>query len=475
MLTFENYREYDGLGLAALIRAKELMAAEALDVALAATDRLNPDLNAVAIDLREMAFQALKSMPEDGPFSGVPFLLKNQGGQVAGKPLTVGSRFFKDQKPSFDATLYERFRAAGFVTFGRSNAPEMSLTPVTEPKLYGATINPCAPDRITGGSSGGAVAAVAAGLVPVAHATDGGGSIRQPASCCGVFGLKPSRGRVSFGPGLGEGWNGLSTQHVVSRSVRDSAAALDAIDGFVNGDPYAAPAKKRPYLEEKNQKGRPLRILVSTDLGTGQPFDPICIDAVTMAADLCVDLGHEVVFEDQALEFDYLRTIIATVYASHTASLIEQQEAVLGRMATADDIEPVTAALSEHGKTITALEYIHAINLIHTLGRRHATMLTPYDVWLTSTMQIEPPKAGVQMARMRSVDDYIDTIIEMMPVTAFQNITGQPAMSVPLFQTPDGVPIGCHFTAQSGREDLLFRLAFQLEEACPWTGRYPKL
>lgn len=470
-LTFEEYCNFDGIGLAELIRKEEVTVAEVVEAALAAAAALNPKLNAIAIDLSEFARAAASQGRTDAPFSGVPFLLKNQGAQAAGLPLTFGSRFFEDYVPDFDATIFTRFQEAGLIPIGRSNTPELSLTPITEPQLYGPTINPRAPDKITGGSSGGAASAVAAGIVPLAHATDGGGSIRQPASCCGLFGLKPSRGRSPFGPKLGEGWNGLSTQLVVSRSVRDSAAALDAIDAISPGDPYTAPAKQRPYLADGTSGRPPLRILVSNDLGTGGTIDSECIQAVDMAAKLCSDLGHQVEYKDVRLEFDWLRNIIDVVYSTHTAQLISQREKLLGRTAGSDELETVTHALVARGKSHTAQSYVSAVGRLHELGRLHARMMSGYDAWLTFTMSVRPPEAGMQMARMSSVDDYISTILDMMPVTAFQNITGQPAMSFPIHQTAEGIPIGCHFTAPYGRDDTLFRLAYELEEALEGLSR----
>ncbi|MEM6682517.1 MAG: amidase [Pseudomonadota bacterium] len=469
-----DYKSHDGLGLAALIRRKQVSKAAVFEAARAAIDADNPRLNAMCIDYEAQFASPAASASEAACFYGVPFLLKNQGAQAAGCLQTFGSRLYTDYRPDYDADIFTRFRAAGLLPLGRSNTPEMSLTPVTEPDLYGRTVNPWHSDLITGGSSGGAAAAVAAGLTPLAHATDGGGSIRQPAACCGVFGLKPSRARSPFGPKLGEGWNGLSTQLVVSRTVRDTAAALDAISAPSLGDPYAVPSPTQAYRALDKAHFKSLRILVSYDLG-GEPTAPECRAAVADAAHLCARLGYDVTERDYRLEFEPARQIIQTIYGSHTAAGIAQRAADLGRPIASEELSAAARLLSHHGTTLSATDYVGAITAAHALGRQHAQMLQGFDVWLTPTMTVLPPRHGVQLQHLRTVDDYTDMIFNMMPITAFQNISGQPAMSMPLAWTETNIPIGCHFTAQFGREDILLQLAFELEKHQPWIDRYKSI
>ena len=474
-ITLGEYRSLDGIALAGRIAGGEIKRREAFGAARDWLERVNPHLNAMCIDYADRFCDDPPQTARGAAFSGVPFLLKNQGAQASGLLQTYGSRLFEQYRPDYTSTLFERFVSAGLVPLGRSNTPEFSLTPFTDPDLHGASKNPWAMDRITGGSSGGAAAAVAAGIVPLAHATDGGGSIRQPASCCGVLGLKPSRGRAPFGPRLGEGWNGLSTQMVVSRSVRDSAVALQAIGGLDTGDPYTAPALAPDAYRPGGSDRRPLRILASLHLGQSEPAAETCREAVLTAARLCEALGHSVEYVDVALEFETLRQIIHTIYASHTASLIQTRLDERAGAAGLEDVEPTARVLFEHGRRLTAESYIQAITALHLLGRRHAQMMAGFDAWLTYTMSKPPPPAEDFQTPITAIDQYTDAIFAMMPVTAFQNVTGQPAMSVPLHWTAQGLPIGCHFTAAYGREDILFRLAYELEQAAPWQHHYERL
>ena len=459
-----DYDRFDALGLAELIRRGDVKTSEVVDEALARIEARNGDVNAVV-----RLIEPDVDVP-DGPFAGVPFLIKDLYAHVKGVPTTNGSAFFADYVSDHDVELVARYRRAGLVLIGKTNTPELGANASTEPRLFGPTRNPWNLSYSAGGSSGGAAAAVAAGMVPFAHATDGGGSIRIPASCCGLFGLKPTRARVSPGPDVGEGWGGMSVGHAVTRSVRDSAALLDATAGPLPGDPYAAPAPARPFLDEVGAPVGRLRIALSTTAADGSPVDPECVEAAESAARLCEHLGHLV--QEAAPTFEEASFAArGTVVCVNTAATIDERAAVLGREPGPDDIEPLTAAMVAAGRAVTGPQYVSAMRAIHRAGRRSAAFFADYDVMLTPTMAITPQPLGV-LDPMKPA--------EMGPIlgravafTAQWNATGQPAMSVPLHWTAEGLPVGVQFAARFGDEATLFRLAAQLEEAAPWTNRRP--
>jgi amidase len=360
------------------------------------------------------------------------------------------------------------------VFVGRSSSPEFGLNPNTEPRLYGSCHNPWNLEYSPGGSSGGSAAAVAAGILPVAHATDGGGSIRIPAAQCGLFGLKPSRGRVSMAPDAGEGWGGLSTGHVVSRSVRDSALMLDCTAGPEPGDPYAAPMQERSFLEAIARPPRKLRIALMLKDHRGAKLHPECLAAVENAAKLCASLGHTVAEADPELDMVALRPLNARISAANAARSCNMRWKALGREPNPDDVEAVTWAVYQRGMKVSGVEYIEAIAAAHAAGRKMGKFLTSYDIILSTTLAGPPPKLGY-FDQNGDVQTFTERVTEYLSVTPLHNATGTPAMSVPLHWTADGLPVGVHFAGRYGEEATLLALAAQLETAQPWFDRVPAL
>jgi amidase len=469
----------DATAQAALVREGAASPRELVDAALARIDAVNPELNAV-IHRRDDRARAEAGVAPDGPFRGVPILVKDLDGCLAGEPLHLGNRLLRDvgYTADHDSYLFAKLRAAGCVIVGKTNTPELGLLPTTESHAHGAAHNPWDVTRSPGGSSGGSGAAVASGMVPFAHAGDGGGSIRIPASACGLFGLKPTRGRVSLGPDTGEAWAGLVARHVVSRSVRDSAAALDAIAGAVAGDPYAAAPPARPFADEVGVDPGRLHIgafIVNTPGGLAE-VDAICMDAGTDAAVLLEqECGHTVEpAYPEPLDDLALLVHFTTVLAASTAYDLRTLGTMVGRDLGPDDVEPVTWAQAELGRAVTADAYLDAVESLRAWSRRVARWWEPddggFDLLLTPTMAKPPAPLG----EIRG-DDAEGAIFAATPYAAFTvpfNVTGQPAMSVPLYWA-NGLPIGVQLVAATGREDLLFRVAAQLEAARPWADRHP--
>lgn len=355
---------------------------------------------------------------------------------------------------------------------GRSSSPEFGLNPNTEPRLYGSCRNPWNLEYSAGGSSGGAAAAVSAGIVPVAHATDGGGSIRIPAAQCGLFGLKPSRGRVSMAPDAGEGWGGLAVGHVVSRSVRDSALMLDCTAGMEPGDPYAAPPPERPFVDAITRPPRKLKIALMLKDHRGAKLHPECLLAVQGAAKLCASLGHVVEEADPELDLVALRPISNRISAANTARACNMRWKVLGREPNANDVEAVTWAVYQRGLKVSGIEYVEAIAAVHAIGRQMGRFLANYDVTLSTTLAGPPPKLGY-FDQNGDVQTFTDRVTEFLSVTPLHNATGTPAMTVPLHWTASGLPVGVHFAGRYGEEAMLLVLAAQLETAQPWFDRVP--
>jgi amidase/6-aminohexanoate-cyclic-dimer hydrolase len=465
---------HDALGLAERVRRREVSPAELLDAALARVDRVDAKTHAIVLRHDELA-RAQLAAGVSGPFAGVPFLLKDLHIRLAGTVTDNGSRFFRDQRADGDDELVRRYRRAGLVIFGKTGSPELGLTATTESVLHGATRNPWDLERTAGGSSGGAAAAVAARLVPIAHASDGAGSIRTPASCCGVFGLKPTRGRVPLGPVRFEGWNGCTTQHAVSISVRDNAALLDATAGPETGSPYVAPAPARPFLEEVTTPPGRLRVALVTRPLSGSGVDPECLAAVADAARLLEDLGHHV--EEAGLPVDHASTnagMLATLCVN-TLKALEDRGKLLGHPWTEEDIEPVTWRLAEMGRGFDGVAYAAARESFEAAGRAMAMFHERYDVVLSPTLARPPVPIGVLSLSPADFDAYVREVTTFGPFTALYNMTGQPAMSVPLWWSGEGLPIGVMFAAAYGNEALLFRVAGQLERARPWRDRRPPL
>ena len=496
MLSFAEYDQLDGLAMADLVRRGQLTAAELTEAAIARAEAVNPRLNAIILPLFEPARARAAAGLPPGPFGGVPFLLKDFGAAYAGAPQTSGSRALRHFVPAADAELVRRWQAAGLNILGKTNVPEFALLGVTEPALFGPCRNPWDLSRTPGGGSGGAGAAVAAGIVPLAGAGDGGGSIRIPAACCGLFGLKPSRGRVPTGPEQGEKWQGAAVEHVLTRSVRDSAAALDATLGPDAGAPYFLPPPARPYLEEVGREPGQLRIGFSLDHPLGRPLHPACAAAVRDAAALLESLGHAV--EEVPLPFDgrAVAKAFLMLYFGETGASIAGLKAVLGRAARPADVEPTTWLLGLLGRSYPAADFAAARQSWNAHARRLGRFHQTYDLLLTPTLAAPPVRIGELqpkpfekklltmvntfglsglVRRSGLVDKLAEQSLEKTPYTQIANLTGQPAMSVPLHWPADGLPGGVQFIARLGAEDVLFRLAGQLERARPWLARRPNL
>jgi amidase/6-aminohexanoate-cyclic-dimer hydrolase len=475
MAGFREYGSYDALGLAELVRKKAVSAGELLDEALVRVERVNPRINAVVHLAVERARQAIAAGPPQGPFTGVPFLLKDLGAEAVGYPTHNGSRFFANTEWTYDSEIYLRFRAAGLVTFGRTTSPELGVGPTTEGDVYGGpTRNPWNLEHVAGGSSGGAGAAVAAGILPLAHGSDGGGSVRIPASCCGLVGLKPTRARLPDGPGAGEGWGGMSIDGVLSRTVRDTAAAIDATAGADLGQPYWAPPMERPLLEEIKTPPKRLKIAFCATTFTGAPVHGECRTAVEIAAKLCASLGHELVEARPSFDFEKAIRAWSTVVACGTALSIDLRAAALKRAPRPDELHPTIRSAAELGRRLTGPEYLAAINTVHATGRAIAKFFLGQDLLLTATLA-EPPARIGRFALDNP--DFLDHrlgpkgIVHYSPFCPIFNITGQPAITLPLHWSADGLPVGAHFAGRFGEEGLLMKLAAALEQAAPWSHR----
>jgi amidase len=467
-----EYASFDAVGLAELIARGEVTPSEVADAAARAVEAVNPRINAVVETWPAEDHPA----PGSAPLAGVPFLVKDLGVTMAGKRSELGSRLAEGSVASEDSFLMRRFRRAGLVTIGRTTTPELAYSTTTEPLFHGATHNPWAPDRSAGGSSGGSGAAVAAGIVPIAHATDAAGSIRVPASCTGVFGLKPTRGRVSHGPGADEIFNGLAVQGGVSRTVRDSAVLLDLIEGPEPGDPYYAARPGRPYAAEVRLDPGTLRVAVLRQpWGGRRPTGPVSA-ALSETARLLESLGHEV--EEVALElgvpWEEFVLANARMWTANLAPWIDGIAAATGRSVDETTLEPVVLASYRYGHRVTADELVRALAMRNSVSRTFARHFERYDVLLSPTLPEPPVPLGTYGEGADQLDGlgWLDRLLDRSPYTAAANVSGVPSMSVPL-AVDRGLPIGMQFTAAFGREDLLFRLAGQLEQAAPWAHRKP--
>ena len=474
-----NPLHLDATAQAELIRTKKISPSELVDLAIAAVERVNPQINAVIHPRFERARAEAKS-GRGGAFAGVPMVVKDLNCQIKGEPYHLGTRFLKNRKfvATEDSYLYERLCRAGFITIGRTNTPEFGSTITTEPLAYGPARNPWNTDHSTGGSSGGSAATVAAGCVAVAHANDGGGSIRIPASECGLVGLKPSKGRVSLGPALGESWIGGVVEGCVSRSVRDTAAMMDELSGYESGDPNTPPLPTRPYANEVGAKVEKLRIgLLSGALLPGGLDHPDARASVEATGKLLQSLGHHVeVAHPAALNEAEFGDMFLAIVIAHIANDVAALERAFGVTFTADDIEPGNHLLAQFGNATNVVAYLSAVNWIHAWTRRVVSWWLPrdgkqgFDVLVTPTLAGPPPKIGAL-----SGDDSTERIREIMQYTAQFNMTGQPAISLPLHTSASGLPMGVQFVGAPYREDLLIRLASQIEVAAPWSSRRPAI
>jgi len=471
-MNFPEYANYDGLGLAELVKKKKVKPIELVEAAIERIERHNPQLNAVVFKAYDQA-RARAKAKISGVFAGVPMLLKDILGDKKGWPTRRGSRFLPAAPSGFDATLVSRFEAAGLIPLGKTNVPEFGIVPFTEPKLYGPARNPWKLDHSTGGSSGGSAAAVAAGIVPIAHANDGGGSIRIPASCCGLVGLKPTRGRNPLGPMFGDLRGGLIAEHVVSRSVRDTAAALDATAGPEVGDPYAAPPAPGSYLAATKQKPKRLRIAFTTKRLDGEAVDLECKAATEAAAKLCEKLGHYVEEGTPRVLSDDIGANFSPIWASGLTMVVDLIAKATGKTPAREEFQGLTWSLYQYGKTITAAQYQLCWTNLQRLSRQVAAWQEPYDAWITPVLATPPMNIGTVNFEETDLTKAWAQIASYVPFTALQNITGQPAISLPLGWSQSGLPIGVQFVGRFGEEHLLLQLAAQIEKAEPWSKKRP--
>lgn len=464
--------DHDALGLAQLVRERKVSPTELLDAAIARAEAMNPRFNFMAHKHYDFARSEIAQGLPDGPFSGVPWLVKDLAAYVEGHPTEGGSRLNKGQVGQFTTELVRRYRNAGLVIFGKTTTPEFGLTGTTESTLMGPTRNPWNPDRIAGGSSGGAAAAVAAGVIPAAHATDGGGSIRIPASCCGLFGMKPSRARTPMGPYRTEGWAGFSTHHAITRSVRDSAALLDASHGPEAGSRYSAPTPERPFLEEVTREPGRLRIALMRRPFSGAPVDAECLAALDQTARLCEALGHHVEEAAPVLDAARLGEASFVLIASSLAADLVDRAKSLGIELGPDVLEPITLGFVAYGQQTTGTDFARANNAMQAAAVTMAQFMADYDVILSPTLAKPPLELGqINLTPGVSFEEWGMRAATFSPFTQIGNFTGQPSMSVPLGMSSDALPLGMMFTGRYGADDVLFRLAGQLERAAPWAGR----
>jgi amidase len=474
-MTPASYSQYDGLGLAELVRRKQASPAELLDWAIANAAAINPKLNCLAHTHYDEARAQIDVGVSPGPFHGVPFIIKDLGIELAGTVTSAGSRAFSGRVAPCDSELVSRYKRAGLVIFAKSTSPELGLTYTTESKAFGATRNPWNLQRSAGGSSGGAAAAVAGGIVPMAHASDGGGSIRVPASCTGLFGLKPSRGRMPSGPTVTERWFGLATAHALTRSVRDSAALLDATCGIESGSRYSAPPPKVSFLAQMNHPPEKLRIALMMKTWSGSLVDPECHAAALAAARLCESLGHHVEEASPAIDAETLSRGFLTVIVTSVAQALRDRGSERRTPVTAEEIETVTRIYADQGQKATALMLADANVAFQIAAVSMAKFLTQFDLLLTPTLAKPPALLGVLGLSPADLVTYAQEVASYSPFTSLANMTGQPSVSVPLHWSAEGLPVGAMFTARYGEEATLLRLAAQLEKAQPWMHKRPTL
>ena len=463
----------DATDQAALVSRGQVKAIELVDAAIDRIERLNPALNAVITEMYEQSRQAAVGPIPEGPFAGVPFLLKDVLAEYAGVRCTASSAFLRDHVSDADTELVKRYKRAGLITVGKTNTPELAIGVSTEPRLFGAVHNPWDVGRTAGGSSGGSAAAVAAGMVPMAHGNDAGGSIRIPASCCGVFGLKPTRARNPLGPYYGDLFSGLLVEHALTRSVRDSAALLDVTLGAEPGDPYQVPPPARPYLQEVGADPGRLHIAFTLQTPLGTRVHPDCAAAGREAAELCAGLGHEVVEAAPTFDAELLWQSFTKVLSAGVAWIVEDLARRTNRLPSAEFFEPFVWAFTKRGRQLSAPDYLLVVQDLQRISRQIARFFSNYDVWLTPTLGEPPVTLGTFSFADGDPFELRRRMATFSPFTYLCNVTGQPAMSVPLYWNAEGLPVGTHFAARSGQEATLFRLAAQLETARPWAARRP--
>jgi amidase len=491
-----EYDQYDGLGLAQLVRSGEVSAEELLDTALERVAQINPSINAITTKMEAQARAQIARGIGDGPFAGVPFLIKDLLSAVEGVPMSTGSAFTKDYVPRYDSEIVLRWRRAGFVAFAKTNAPEFGLVPTTEPAAFGATRNPWNLEHTAGGSSGGSGAAVAAGIVPIASANDGGGSIRIPAACNGLVGLKPTRGRTPLGPESTDPWMGNVVDHVVSRSVRDCAAVLDATAGPDPGAPNSPPPPARPYLEEIGAPPGRLRIAFTRTPLIATTYAPQVVRALEETVALLESLGHELVEAKPAVDGAAFAAAFLKLISAETAADIEYFTRLQARKPRKGQLELATRGLQKVGYVLSAVDLSNAVRTLRFQGRIVGRFMADYDVFLTPTLALPPVKLGTLLptasearglqtlialpigklfVRSGQLDKTALKVYEFVDGTPIANVTGAPAISLPLAWNEGGLPLGMMFSARYGDEATLIRLAAQLEVAKPWFDRRPPL
>jgi len=491
-MAFREYGQYDAVGLAELVRKRQVSPTELLDEALARTAAVNPKINAVIHLMEGRAREAIASGLPDGPLAGVPFLIKDLMTAYAGEPMRWGSRLFEDYVPAADEELTRRYRQAGLVIFGKTNTPELGVTNVTEPELFGPTRNPWNLERTSSGSSGGSAAAVAARIVPAANANDGGGSIRTPASNCGLVGLKPSRGRNPTGPLEPDVWWGFIGEHAVTRTVRDSAAILDATAGDYPQQLMKLPAAERPFLDETQRSPGRLRVAYTFDPGLAKTLHAENRRALEATISVLQGLGHELVEVKLPLPPESFVASYSALIAADVAATLRMGPRLVGREASSDNVELATWVLAKMGEAQSAADVTEALWTMQTFSRQWLQWAAGFDVLLTPTVGVPPLPIGAYkmstlqrqglklltalpgsalLSQRAKVVEAFEPVLEAAPYTMVANVTGQPSMSLPLHWTGDGLPMGMLFTAKIGDEATLFRLAAQIEQAMPWRER----
>lgn len=459
---------HDAMALAELVARRDVTAVELVDAVIARVEARNPVLNAVIAERYDAARAEATTLTTTGPVAGVPFLVKDLNCDVAGLPATRGSRLFADVVATADAELTRRYRSAGLLILGNTNTPEFGKNASTEPLLHGPTHNPWELDHSTGGSSGGSAASVAAGIVPAAHANDGGGSIRIPASECGLFGLKPSRGRTPIAPTPGAFAYPVGIGHAVTRTVRDSAALLDVVSGGLPGDPYPAPPGPAAgsFLASLDVDPGRLRIGYSTTSVLGRPIHPAAVEAIERTARTLESLGHEVSEGMPTWDPGMVTNVLSTVMGVATAKAVEDRLAELGRPLGSDDLDPFDMFLHERSLATTAIELHVALQQLELVSRDLSPFFTAHDLWLTATIPVPVPRLGV--LDTSNIEAMFTNAGRFSELTAVFNVSGQPAASVPAGFDADGLPVGVQLVAAHAREDLLLQVASQLETAAPW-------
>ena len=473
-MNLSEYAQYDGLGLAEIIRDREITPTEVAELFIKAVAKMNPQINSV-IEVYDDALDiAKKALPGSGPFAGVPFMRKDLGASEGGRLQELGSRLFKGYIPEKDTFLMTRFKKAGLLTLGRSTVPELGISGQTETILQGITRNPWDLDRMAGGSSGGAAASVAAGIVPVAHASDGGGSIRIPASCCGLVGLNPSRGRISGGPDRQDSMFGLAREFIVSRSVRDTAAMLDAVHGAEVGDPFIIVQPIRSYFEELKTPAEKLRIAFTTDAWAPYPVDPEIQQAVEKVTAVCEEMGHSVESDSPKVNFEKVNSVVMNVFGLADAGLAKIAES-MGRELSLDYLEPGTLKMIERAKELTIAEAMDSFEVMRQVRYIVGLFFRKYDLLITPSMSLLPQPHGIFSTKRDDLEphEFWENDFRIFQHMGLFNVAGTPSVSLPLGQSKSGLPIGVQFAAPFGDEAALIRIAAAFEETIPWKDRIP--